>query len=79
MLGFVGDERGEGEIGETVAVAGECAVGRDDDVEGFEVRVVGETLGTVVDEDAQVRSEAGGFAPPVFDEGRGADDEGGEA
>jgi hypothetical protein len=75
VLGFVGDDAGELDGGEETLVAGERAVARDDEIAGGEVGGGLEAVGRVVDERAELRSEAGGFAAPVFEEGGGADDE----
>lgn len=78
VLGFVADDGGERDGGEELPVAGERAVGRDDEIVGGEVGGGREAAVAVMDENAELRREAGGFAAPVFKKGGGADDEGGD-
>ena len=68
MLGFVGDEAGEIGFGEQISVASERAVRRDDEVVRGEGFGVGQAVGAVVNEDAELGGEAGGFTAPVFHE-----------
>ena len=68
VLGFVGDDDGQVDGGEQLLVARERAVARDDEIVRGEVGGGGETMVTVVDEDAERGSEADGFAAPVFEQ-----------
>ena len=72
-----------GDLGEDVEVAGEQAVGRDDEIAGREhgrrlaavVAVGAVALGAVVDGDGHRRREAAGLGLPVVDDRERADDE----
>lgn len=75
VLGFVGDDAGELDGGEESLVAGEGAVARDDEIVGGEIGGGCEAVRGVVDESAELRGEARGFAAPVFEEGGGTDDQ----
>jgi hypothetical protein len=74
VLGFVRDDAGELDGGEERLVAGEGAVARDDEIVRGEIGGGFETVRGVMDEGAELRGEARGFAAPVFEEGGGADD-----
>ena len=75
MLGFVGDDAGELHGGEEILIAGEGAVARDDEIVRGEIGGRFEAIGGMVDEGAELRSEASGFAAPIFEQGGGTDDE----
>lgn len=77
VLGFVGDDAGEVDVGEAFFVADEGTVGGDDEVVGLGLLSGLDAACALVDEGFEVGGEFGGFAAPVFDEGGGADDEGG--
>lgn len=78
VLSFVADDGGKRDGGEELPVAGERAVRSDDEIVRGEIGRGRESTVAVMDEDAELRGEAGGFAAPVFKEGGGADDEGGD-
>ncbi len=76
VLGLVGDRAGELEALKERLVPHEGAVAGDDQVQRPERRGARQPPVAMVDEDAQVRGEARGLAPPVLQQGGRADDQG---
>ena len=79
VLRLVGDDGGEIDLGEEFGVAGEGAVGGDEQIVRGGGLDGGDALRAVVNKYAKRGSETRGLAAPVFDERGGADDQAGAA
>ena len=75
VLTFVADGGAPGDQGERADIAGQSAIGSDDQIELLQIILRGDAGLAVVGEDFEARGEAASFAAPVLDQGGWADDE----